>query len=147
MSFLFIPPDERAEKSNPLPFDKLINCFADYTTQCTADMPYICSSGLMKGSCSSDPTVWQNSRMCNRFCDTRKPPTYDLYPSYLPVKDKSKYVGGCSNLIPSRDLMFLMNDNSAPYVCIKGIANTGTSPNPQYWQNSQFCKAYCDLRL
>ena len=137
MSFLFV---QDTDKANPVPFDKLFGCYADYSPQCGPDMPYICSSGLLKGSCSVDPLIWQESRMCNTFCDTRNKPTYNLFPSFLPVPDRSKRLANCPN-------QFVGSCSaSMPYMCTDGIASSGCSANPQFWQNSPFCKAYCDTR-
>ena len=136
MSLLFVTD---IDKSDPTPYDKLFDCYGDYSNQCGIDQPYICSGGLMKGSCTSDPNIWQESRMCNRFCDIRKQPTYNLYPSYLPVPDKSKLVKCPNQFIGACPV-------TMPFMCIDGISSSGCSANPQYWQNTVFCNTYCDTR-
>lgn len=136
MSLLLV---ENEHNDHPLPFDKLFGCYADYSSQCGPSMPYICSSGLMKGSCSSDPKIWQESRMCNSFCDTRNRPTNDLYPSFLPVQDRSKQAECPIMLINTCPL-------SLPYMCIDGIDSSGCSANKYSWQNNSSCKEYVDTR-
>jgi hypothetical protein len=130
---------EDTDRTNPTPFDKLFDCYADYSKQCGSDTPYICSGGLMKGSCVADPNIWQQSRMCSSFCDVRNAPSYNLYPSYLPVLDRSKLTK-----LPSH--LFGACEQSMPYMCIDGIASGGCGADPQYWQNSGACQAYSDTR-
>jgi hypothetical protein len=136
MELYLIEDDNR---TNPVPFDKLFDCYADYSMQCGPDTPYICSRGLMKGSCAADPSLWQRSRMCSQFCDTRNKPAYNLYPSFLPVMDRSKRVKCPPNFVGTAP-------SSMPYLCLDGIASGGFGADPQYWQNSPFCKSYCDTR-
>jgi len=134
MNLMFVRDDER---TNPKPFDKLFACYADYSSQCDETMPYICTHGLAKGSCTSNPNVWSKSRMCNTFCDTRTKPSGLLYPSYLPVPDRSKFVGKC----PSN--MGLLCSPTAPYHCISGVENAGCTASKQYFQNSNSCNLFC----
>ncbi len=138
MNFLFVRDYNR---SDPAPFDKLFKCYADYSPQCSSDMPYICSSGLLKGSCTSDPNVWQRSRMCNRFCDVRNKPSYQLYPSHMPVPDRSKKLAHCPKKLQKTC------PTGMPYRCINGIENSGCTSSKQYFQNSASCNIYCDTRI
>jgi hypothetical protein len=133
--------------------DKLGKCFADYHYQCSNDIPYICTEGLVKGSCTSNPNVWQESRMCNKFCDVRgtpdvrtrypdkmywgiRQPEYIAgYPSYMPVPDRSKEVK-CPINSPKCPA-------SKPYKCISGLAFGGCTDNKQTFQNDQMCFKFC----
>lgn len=56
------------------PYDKLRKCTADYRGQCSGAYPYICTRGLVKGGCTANPNIWQESRMCKEFCDVRNEP-------------------------------------------------------------------------
>lgn len=100
----------KEDKSSPLPYDKLRQCTADYRNQCPEKTPYICTRGLVQGSCTSDPNVWQKSRMCREFCDVRNAPNVRIvrppqlyfglrkpqvepgFTGYMPAGDKSKKV-------------------------------------------------------
>ena len=155
MDLYFITDVTELNNCAPKPYDKLSPCFADYSNQCSNDMPYICTEGLVKGACTSDPNIWQGSRMCKRFCDVRNPPDthivqpYPLYigirkpevrpnyDSYLPTPNVSKEVPCMSNTICH---------HNAPYQCLTGPAFGGCSDNAQLWENDPNCHTYCDIR-
>ena len=154
MSFLFI---KDMDNDNPKPYDKLEQCQADYTDQCSSDMPYICSKGLLKGSCSVDANIWQNSRMCNRFCDVRRKPNTRI------IQPKSMFVGIRPPQIVSNILQvpYILDqskqwqcpkstpkicDQYAPFRCLLGIPVGGCASNSQTWQNDFSCKSFRDVR-
>lgn len=154
MSFLFV---KEIVRNDPKPYDKLERCQANYRNQCDESTPYICSDGLLKGDCSADPNIWQYSRMCNRFCDTRKCPDVSVIPpkkmffgirnpEIVPNIPQTAYVLDTSKQIKCpRSIPKLCNDGS-PFQCLRGTPTGGCSANPQTWQNYYACKNFCDVR-
>jgi len=135
MSFLFVKDND---KMDPQPFDKLTQCMSSYIGQCNKNFPYICSDGLLKGGCATDPNTWQQSRMCNRFCDVRRPLNQSEFPKIYPLKDVSKQIK-CPKKFQK------VCESHYPYQCTSGIAVGGCTDNPQFWQNSESCTTFCDI--
>lgn len=94
MDLYFVNYDKNnlTEVPEPIyPYEKLYRCHSNHLTQCDQSMPYICTHGLVKGACTSDPHIWQDSRMCKAFCDVRIPVPKRIprpYPLYVGLRDQ-----------------------------------------------------------
>src|SRR5271154_5495216 len=133
--------------NNPQPFDKLARCEASYVNQCPKSMPYICTDTnnlYPRGGCTSDPNIFQNSLMCNRFCDTRRPPnvvTVPPKPMYLGLRRPQQHPG-FESYLPTPDIskkvicplgVERVCSQSAPFQCLEGDAINGCAPNELLW--------------